>query len=182
MAPIGVPSPEPTLRIHVRILYQPLHLTIEEMVEAARRVYAPAGVRLEIGTRGELDLPRFGIVDVGDCLRGVLTPDIEQLFAERDGVPDGEVVVYFVRRTLKILNGCAAHPEGAPGAVVTARATRWTLAHELGHVLGLGHCSDTGRLMFGSGTRLLTRFPPLLVPAEVALIRGSPLLRQRGDP
>src|SRR4051812_44325261 len=105
MAPSGVPSPELTLRIHVRILYEPLHLTIEEMLDAARRTYLSAGIRIEVGTRSALNLPRFGIVDVGDCLRGVVTPDIEQLFAEREGVPAGEVVVYFVRRTLKILNG-----------------------------------------------------------------------------
>ena len=179
MAHPGVPRPELVLRIHVRILAEPLHFTIEEMVEAARRVYATAGVRVEVASVGVIPVPPFGrAVEVGKCLEGWLTEQQKWIFRERDGVPAGEVVVYFLLALLPVSVGCAAHPPGMPGVLIGSRATRWTLAHELGHLLGLDHVDDTRRLMFGRGTARINRIPPLLVYREIELIRISPLLRE----
>ncbi len=178
MAVPDAPLPELTLRIHVRILAEPLHYSIDEMVDAANRVFAQAGICVAVASEAWLDVPELDVIGVGRCAPEDLTPDQIRLFEEREGVPAGEVVIYFVKRTFRPVNGCAAHPEDAPGALVTRTATRWTLAHELGHILGLGHVDDSRRLMIGSGTARITRFPPLLVPAEVEIIRGSPLLRE----
>lgn len=176
MGPLGEPRPKLTLRIHVRILAEPLHLTIREMVEAAQRVLAVAGIGVVVASSARLDVPGLWTIDVGECVEGELTDDQLRLFAEREGVPPGEVVIYFVPRTIEPVNGCAAYPDGMPGALITRTATRWTLAHELGHVLGLEHVDDTRRLMIGPTTTRLTRFPPELVQAEIEVIRRSPLL------
>ncbi|HSU12686.1 hypothetical protein [Longimicrobium sp.] len=178
MASIGVPSPELTLRFHVRILSEPLHYTIEEMVGAARRVFATAGIRVELASVQHLDRPSLLMVEIGRCVRGAVTEDQERLFRERDGVPEGEIVVYFVLATYPESNGCAAHPPGRPGAVVAETATRWTMAHELGHVLGLGHVAGRTRLMIGAGTEWISKDPPDLVEAEISELRSSPLLRE----
>jgi hypothetical protein len=178
MAPSGVPSPELTLRIHVRIIHEPLHFTVDEMVEAARRVYASAGIRVEVASVRRLRRPALLIVEIGRCVRGLVTQEQEELFAERDGVPSGEIVVYFVLATYPNSHGCAAHPDGRPGAIVTESATRWTFAHELGHVLGLGHVADRTRLMIGAGTDWISKDPPGLVEEEISVMRSSPLLRR----
>jgi hypothetical protein len=101
------------------------------MVDAANRVYAKAGIRIEVASRRRIQRPAFDNLLIGECLRGIVTDHQRLLFAEGD-VPPGEVLVYFVRSTVPRRNGCAAHPADLPGAVVARRATRWTLAHELG--------------------------------------------------
>ena len=63
-----------------------------------------------------------------------------------------DVVAYFVRSTQPPFNGCGAHPAGRPGAAVASGCSAWTLAHEIGHVLGLSHVNDNNRLMTGNGT------------------------------
>lgn len=85
------------------------------------------------------------------------------------------MVVYFVRSTVPPFNGCATHPAGRPGAVVASIASPWTLAHEVGHVLGLRHVNDNNRLMTGGGTSNITNLPPDLVAPEVSTMQSSSL-------
>ena len=112
------------------------------------------------------------------CVAGSTTDEQNQLFGNRNNVGDNEVVAYFVRSTVPPLNGCAAHPIERPGAVIAQGATRWTLAHEMGHVLGLPHCDTDGhrlfdRLMTGGGTANITNPPPDLIASEVQTMRDS---------
>ena len=72
-------------------------------------------------------------------------------------------------------NGCATHPAGRPGAVVAQGATRWTLGHEVGHVLTLRHVNDNNRLMTGNGTANITNAPPDLTAQEVIAMRANNL-------
>ncbi len=172
-------------RIHIKILTNP-GIPIDTMLSGMREVYSTAGIRVEVASRENLTGPQFATLndlDVGTCTQGTTTAEQNQLFQNRNNVGNNEIVVYFVRSTVPALNGCAAHPDGKPGAVVTSIASRWTLAHEAGHVLGLSHVSGEDctkpvtRLMTGCGTSLIVG-TPIIVQSEIDTMKGSNLTRQ----
>ena len=138
-----------------------------------RDVYGPAGIRVELASTENLNFPALNDVDVGACTLGVTTAEQNQLFGNRNNAGANDVVVYFVRSTVPPFNGCAAHPAGRPSAVVAQGATQWTLAHEVGHVLGLRHVNDNNRLMTGNGTGNITNPPPDLDGTEVSTMLAS---------
>jgi len=134
-----------------------------------------AGIRVERGTFESLYAPSLDDLDVGGCYMGSTTSEQNQLFNNRNNVGSKDIVVYFVRTTSPPYNGCAAYPAGKPGAVVAQYATVWTLAHEVGHVLGLYHVSDNNRLMTGNGTANITNPPPDLIASEISTMQASSL-------
>jgi hypothetical protein len=163
------------VRLHVKIIQQP-NVPLNQMIANMRQVYASVGINLLLGTTENLSLPAtFLDIDVGGCTSGSTTTEQQQLFSNRNNVGPDDVVAYFVRSTVPPFNGCAAHPSGRPGAVVASIASEWTLAHEIGHVLGLNHVTDNNRLMTGGGTANITNPPPDLVPSEASTMQTSPL-------
>lgn len=160
--------------LHVKILTAPT-VPINESLAAMQEVYAMAGLRVDCLSTENLNLPDLNDLDAGGCTMGSTTSEQNQLFNNRNFVGANQVVVYFVRSTIPAYNGCAAFPAGKPGAVVARIATRWTVGHEIGHVLGLPHVNDTNRLMFGGGTSNITNPPPDLIVGEVNTMRGSAL-------
>ena len=115
---------------------------------------------------------------VTESCSGGPTGEQNDLFKQRDFVGDNEITIYFVRSTVPPNNGCATHPSGKPGAVVAQVASQWTLGHEVGHVLGLGHVDSAGacmlnRLMTGCGTGLINVNPPQLVSSEISTMDSS---------
>jgi len=164
----------PTVTVHFKVLTTPT-VPINTMVDSMRDVYASAGINVRVGSTETLNLPALNDVDVGACLMGQTTAEQNTLFANRNNVGMNDVAVYFVRSTVPPFNGCAAHPAGRPSAVVAQGATRWTLGHEVGHVLGLAHVNNNDRLMTGNGTANITNPPPDLVATEVATMVASPL-------
>jgi hypothetical protein len=176
------------LGVHFKILTTP-NIAIDTMLTRMREVYATANIRVDLASTETFDLttnPALAVlndVDVGVCAGGT-TAEQNQLFNNRNNVGNNEVVIYFVRSTVPPSNGCAAHPAGRDGAVVAQGATEWTLAHEVGHVLGLNHPDDPGpptnprlsdRLMTGGGTGSITNPPPDLVASEVNTMDSSNL-------
>jgi hypothetical protein len=176
-------GPTTCLQVHLKILTNP-NIAIATMVSAMRQVYTAAGFRVNIESTETLaNLPALLDIDVGRCVRGTTTAEQNQLFQNRNNVGANDVVVYFVRSTVPPFNGCATHPDGRPGAVVAQGASRWTLAHEVGHVLSLRHvtnepCGTPGfvptRLMTGCGTGLITGTPNL-VQSESSDMNASAL-------
>lgn len=83
------------------------------------------------------------------------------------------MIVYLVRSTVPPLNGCAAFPAGRPSAAVVSGASAWTLAHEVGHVLGLPHVNDNNRLMTGNGTDNITNPPADIISSEASTMTAS---------
>jgi hypothetical protein len=166
-----------TVRLHLKVLVDPTRFTIPQMIDGMRQVYATAGIDVDIASTERLTLPGLEDVEVGGCRFGEVTQEQRELFANRGEADDGDVCVYFVRSTIDPTNGCAAHPPGQPGAVVVRGASLWTLAHEVGHVLGLRHVPGLDRLMTNGGTSNITRVPPDLVQSEIDTMLASPLTR-----
>jgi hypothetical protein len=168
---------EQTIRLHFKMLFNPTSFTTAQMLDGMRQVYQTAGVRVELVSTEQLSLPALVDTNVGACDWTGPTSQQVALFMNRNGVSPGDLVIYFVRTTVPTLNGCATHPGGQPGAIVTSVASQWTLGHEVGHVLGLGHVGPTDRLMMGGGTWGITNPPPDLDCGEVDFIRGNSLTR-----
>jgi hypothetical protein len=165
---------EECLRLHIKVLTNPT-ISIERMMTAMQQVYEAVGIRVHRVSTETLNLPALNDVDVGSCVAGLVTTEQTQLFGNRRNAWGTDVVIYFVRSTVPSYNGCAAHPAGQPGAVVAQVASQWTMAHEVGHVLGIWHVNDNNRLMTGNGTYNITNPPPDLISTEVNTMRGSNL-------
>jgi len=165
---------EQTVRVHVKVLFNPT-LAIDQMVQSMQSVYESVGLRVHRVSTETLNLPALIDCDVGGCTMGSTTGEQNTLFGNRNFAWGSDVVVYFVRSTVPAFNGCAAFPAGRPGAVVASIATQWTMAHEVGHVLGLAHVNDNNRLMTGNGTSNITNPPPDLIATEVNTMRATPL-------
>jgi hypothetical protein len=165
------------VRLHVKVLTQP-DVSIDTALESMRQVYATVGIAVRHISTETLDLPALNDIDVGSCTRGNTTDDQDELVGNRNSVRAGDIVVYFVRSTVPPSNGCAAHPDARPGVVVARGATRWTLGHEVGHVLGLNHLTETDRLMTGGGTANITNPPPDLAASEASTMQDSPLTNE----
>ena len=163
------------IRLHVKILTTPT-ISIEQMLVSMQQVFEAVGVRVHRASTETLTLPALNDLDVGSCPLGTnTTAEQTTLFGNRNNAGPNDIVVYFVRSTVPPSNGCATHPAGRPGAVVAQGATRWTLGHEVGHVLTLRHVNDNNRLMTGNGTGNITNPPPDLIATEVLSMRASRL-------
>ncbi|MGU3543372.1 hypothetical protein [Methylobacterium sp. A52T] len=137
-------------------------------------MYATIGVAVQLVSTETLNIPSLQVVNVGRCAGSGFTQDQERLFQNRNSVSKNEVVAYLVRQTIPPLNGCATHPPGQPAIIFVRNSSKWTLGHEVGHVLGLGHVPSTDRLMTGGGTWNITNEPPDLTAQEGEVMRGSP--------
>ena len=162
----------PTVRLHAKVLTPP-NVGVAVSVDRMRELYASVGIAVQLVSTETLNLPALNDVDVGQCRLGESTDEQNDLFEHRNNAGDDDVVVYFVRSTVPPFNGCAAHPDNRPGAVIAQGATQWTTAHEVGHVLGLFHVDDNDRLMTGNGTGNITHPPPDLVDSEVTTMLNS---------
>jgi hypothetical protein len=124
----------------------------------------------------------------GACLWDEENPDQTQLFtlgSGRAGVGNSDILVYYVNTIKQTdgsgLDGCAGHKPGAPACVVAASATKYAMAHEVGHNL-LGshfspvHTESTNNLMFKGFLGNLTADPPGLTEDQMRAILSSPLV------
>jgi hypothetical protein len=164
------------LRLHVKTLIQP-QIPVAAMVRRIAQVYATARVHVRLAGVESLNLPALLDVNVG-ASDGTMTPDLEQLYVRRQPASSLEPVVYLVRSLIPPADGCSTCPPNIPAVVISQRATEWTLAHEIGHLLGLAHVDDDHNLMTGNGTENITNPPPVLAPAQAKRIHASPLIQR----
>lgn len=164
------------LRLHVKTLIQP-EIPVDTMIRRMARVYAKARVQVRLASVESLNLPALLDVNVG-ASDGTMTPDLEKLYACRQSASSLEPLVYLVRSLIPPADGCSTHPPNVPAVVISQRATEWTLAHEIGHLLGLAHVGDDHNLMTGNGTENITNPPPILVPEQADRMRASPFVQR----
>lgn len=159
------------VRLRFVVLAEP-RVPRAQMLADARAVYGRAGIEIELLGERTMNAPQLEDLEAGEC-NDETTTEQEDLFAERAGAGATDLVVYFVRTTIPPYNGCAVHPPNAPGAVVAAVGSQWTLGHEVGHVLGLAHVDDDSRMMTGNGTSRIVGVP-VLTEEEVEQASRSP--------
>jgi hypothetical protein len=128
----------------------------------ANRVFAQCGVELRRTTLA--NVTNSALLDIaqttcpltigGDTNRGTEETALFALGRSGAGACASNFLVYYVRSNSLALRGCSAFPVGQPGVHVADSASQYTMAHEIGHVLGLAHVtSGTGaavNLMIGA--------------------------------
>lgn len=170
--PLPVAGPR-VVTLHAKLTVDPTR-DLKGQIEDLNKMFAAADIRVELASVERLDLPEFLDVDIGRCVRGEVTDEQRRLFTTvRNGVDVDEVCFYWVRSTVPNYSGCAAHPPTLPSFLVTNSASPWTLAHELGHVLGLIHVTDRDNLM-STPTAWITNPPPDLNDDQILVMRSSP--------
>lgn len=173
-----------TVRVHLRILVTPRHTPVQTLVDNIVALYGSYGFDVVIASRtslvGDDSLAGLHYVDIGECRRSFgATEQQAELFAKvGDGVPRTDILACVVRGLIEPKAGCASHPVDRPALVIGGdEAQPWTLAHEVGHVLGLvDHPTDRNRLMYWT-TAAITDEPPDFRPDEIATMLASPLSR-----
>jgi hypothetical protein len=187
----GFVAPGQGVRLHVKILDAPT-IPVDDMLWNMRELFGPLGIAVELGTTENLNLPTLTDLDVGTC-DGAVTTEQTLLFANRNNATANDLVVYFCRSVSNMstgdsFNGCASFPIGSPGVVVASYASAWTLAHEIGHALGLPHVDDPpppdpaapaaqlDSLMTGRGTANITNPPPDITGSERSTMLASALM------
>jgi hypothetical protein len=167
-----------TVRLHLKVFEEPPVIRVETMLANAKSLLAVHGLDLvevsrETLTGSDTDFSRFQTLVIGE---DVPTDEETELFNLRGDAEPDDVVFYFVRTVVPAQAGSANHPPDKPGGVVSASlATQWTLAHLIGHLLGLDHVDDVNRLMTRRGTGAITIDVPELVESEVTTMMESPL-------
>jgi hypothetical protein len=158
---------------------------IRRQYAEVRRLFIQHGIDVRFADiedlSGDAELDHLVDLDVGLCPLGDTTDEQDELFANRNGAGAEDVVIYVVQTLIGGTGnflGCAGHPDDQPGAAIMQANAPWLLAHEIGHVFGLTHVSDslTDRLMFRTVTGF-TNVPPDIVPSEATTMRDSALTR-----
>lgn len=101
-------------------------------------------------------------------------------------------IVYFVNTLTNLssvppaaLRGCSAYPVGQPGVIVANSLTRYTVAHEIGHVLHLPHTPlDPDPLVVADATNLMLTTTGALLPLQpnAITLQSSQCLQIFGSP
>jgi len=165
--------------LHLKVLTEPINTNLAVMVQSMTDTFSAIGVVVNKPSCERLALPQLDDLDVGaPTIEGPITPEQDLLFGNRNNASPNQICAYFVRSCFPPWSGCASRmrtpqfPNGRPSVVVASVGSRWTLAHECGHILGLSHVVVDDRLMIDRTWRIQKQ-PPDLVPAEVTTMKAS---------
>ena len=170
-------------------------LDINRLVASVQEVFSANGVEIACSAASPVEVasPLMESLGVNGCSEMVVGRH-RRLFATATDISSPDQVVVFVVRSIADgvgeFSGCALHPPGIPGLVLTEKAAegtttssgRWVLAHELAHVLGLDHDDSpgaTGSLMCSSATAITATIPALSTLERATLMKSGCLGQSR---
>jgi len=155
----------------------PFHQSLKD----AENTYAQYGIRIEFGSGISLGLSheeeqKFNRVD-GECNWVMDAGEFNDLHRLGGTVHSNDILVYYVKDFSDSIVGCGGHATNRPACTIAADGTRWTTAHEVGHVLltksySPVHTGHTSNLMYNTTTVHGSRMP-CLNNAQIAQIRRS---------
>jgi hypothetical protein len=161
------------LRLTLRIGTEP-KLGVETLLSHAVQVFSAIEISL---THQRTDENLVPTLNVGKCGE---TPTNHQimLYEDRPGLLEPSLVVFFFRRLHLPHLGCASAPAGKPTIAISRNCTKWTLAHEIGHALGLRHVlNDDANLMYVP-TANISALRPRFEAGQISTMLSSNLLVQ----
>jgi hypothetical protein len=195
-------GPIRSLPLHFRRLVEPSSHTIEEMVAALDEIFQESGVpvRADVRSNSDLSLPDLEVVDFppgecpesiddgsaanssqteGLCLISGDSEEADQLYGNRDGVPNDELCFFIVTDINKPCDPIGRAIINGPSGMLEADCLLYTLAHEVGHTLGLNHHEPpiSGALM---NSKLVANQPsaPKFLEKEHGTILSSPFVKR----
>ena len=155
---------------------------IARHISSAKAVYAQYGIQIVEASGMSLMLSppeaaRFARVD-GQCRWNITAGEYREIQDLGNPVPATDISVYYVNSLAGGVIGCGGHMPNRPACIVASNGTRWTTAHEVGHVLLTSrfrpvHESSTQNLMYRT-TAGITIPLPVLTTAQIAQIKRSP--------
>ncbi len=164
-----------TVRLHLKVFEEPV-VPIEAMLANAKALLGLHNIDLiEVSRETFTDLDEIARFRTLAVDPNVPTDDQTALFNFRGDAEPDDLVIYFVRTIVPTQAGCAMHPPDKPGAIVAAAfANIWTLAHQIGHVLGLDHVDGINRLMTRRSASTIEAAVPEIIESEVTTMMDSP--------
>jgi hypothetical protein len=149
---------------------------IDTILNEAQDIFGSVGFLIEeAAPRENLTTPiDLSDLHVDDCILGESTMEQNELFTHRNNLGPRDIAVYVVNSVLEPeggLFGCASPGPALPACVIAANADPATMAHEIGHVLGLLHINDMNNLMWKNAG--YTNRPPDLFIGQALTIGDS---------
>lgn len=185
-APPYTPGGGKTKNVHLH--FRSISLTdvsFQSQFKGAVDVYGQydIGVRFMSGRSewlSEDDRKKFKRVDTSCLAKPDEWSALQKLLYD---VPGYDILVVFVGELWdpteapgdEMFLGCGAYRPGSPACAVAANASKYDMAHEVGHVLGLGHESTNGNLMHP--TQAVYPKLPVLTQSQLDTISKSKLCR-----
>jgi hypothetical protein len=171
---------------NVRLHFRSISLTsvlFQTQLDAAIAVYAQYNITMKFMSGrsvllSEADRKKFRRVSTS-CVAG--KDEWQALQKLLNDVPSSDICVFLVKGLWdpkekpgrEAFLGCGAYRPGSPACAVAATASKYDMAHEVGHVLGLGHDNTSGNLMHPTQAS----YPKLpdLHPAQLSTLLKSRL-------
>lgn len=170
----------------VRLHFRSISLTdvpFNVQLNAAIAVYAQYNIDIKFMSGrsvqlSEADRKKFRRVDTS-CVAG--KDEWSALQKMLNDVPSTDICVFLVKGLWdptespgqEAFLGCGAYRPGSPACAVASDASKYDMAHEVGHVLGLGHNNTNGNLMHP--TQAAYAKTPVLTPTQLETVLKSNL-------